>query len=286
MITSALIQECRRAVEDWPKSTQSSRLGDGTTTLFNLGKFPIIEKSFTVYKNTSALTSGGVAPQFTLDLDNGDLNLTSAATSAQTVKANFKYAEWRDQQWNEAIGNAIEALNARGFFKQVVRNTSVMSLSANIKAYSGPSACIDLYEVLESDDYTTSGSYVRLGVNWSYQQDANKLVLGEAPSRANHLAVSYLRRLQKYNSTSATLDVLTDWLELVKKKATAEYFKSLAAKIAKQGNATIEDGHISFTNLRTLARDLEAEFNLESLKAKPTRPAKSIQYHIEGGGEA
>lgn len=286
MITSALIQECRREYGDWPKSTQASKLGDGTTTLFNLGQAPIVEKSFTIYKDTTAQTSGGASPQYTLDLDNGDLNLTSAATSAQTVKANFKFAHWRDQNWNEAIGQAIEALNARGFFRQVVRNTSIMSISANVRVYSGPSACVDLYEVLESDDYTTSGNFRRLSTNWSYQSDANKLVLGSDPSVKNKLAISYLRNLQKYSATSATLDVLTDWAELLKKKAGALFYRSVAGKIAKQGNATIDEGHFSFTNLRAMANDLDNEFNELALRKKPTRPAKAIQWHIPGGGEA
>ena len=79
---------------------------------------------------------------------------------------------------------------------------------------------------------------------------------------------------------------MADWVEMVKKRAGAIYFRSLAAKIAKQGNASIDEGHFSFTNLRTMANDLDKDFEVMALRKKPTRPAKGIQWHIPDGGEA
>lgn len=278
MITSALISQLRREYGDTKKTIRVSRNGDGSTNLFNVGYFPIIEGSYIVYVGTSAKTE---VTHYTLDLDNGDLQMVSAPANNVEVKSEHKYAHWRDLNWVEAINESIESLNARGFFKQVVRDTTVMALSANIRVYSGPTNCVDLYEVLESDDYTTSGQFKKLSTNWSYQQDANKFVIGDKPSRANKLAASYLRNLQTYSATSATLDVLTDWLELIKKKSGSIYFRSLAGKIAKQANANIDEGHFSFTNLRTMANDLDVEFEKLALRKKPTRPARDIQYHID-----
>ncbi len=161
-----------------------------------------------------------------------------------------------------------------------------MAISANVQSYSGPTNCVDLYEVLQSDDYTLSGNFVKLACNWRYNQDANKLVLGNIPSVKNKLAVSYLRNLKTYSATSATLDALDDWKELIKKKAGATFYRSLAGKIAKQGNASIDEGHFSFSNLRTMANDLDTQFEIEVKRKKPTRPAKDLDYHDPAGGVA
>lgn len=283
MITSALITELRREYGDEPKSVRVSRQGNGSVTLFNLGKFPVIEGSYHVYVDSSEKTEGS---HFTLDKDNGDLLMLSIPTANQTVAAQYKYAHWRDQNWLEAINQSIETLNARGYFRQVVRNKTLIQLSAGINVYSGPSGCVDIYEFLISDDNSISGNFKKPSVNWSYQQDANKLVLGNKPSTANRVAVSYLRNLQTYTATSATLDILNDWKELVKKSAGAIFYRSIAGKIAKQGNATIDEGHFSFTNLRTMSNDLFADFERLSARKKPTRPAKDLQYLISSGGQA
>lgn len=252
-------------------------MGDGSTTLFNAGKFPIVESSYSVYKGTSAQTE---VTNYTLDLDNGDLQFAVAPGSGVLGKINFKHAEWRDKNWVEAIGQAIEALNSRGFFRQVVRNKTLFRLSANVREYSGPSAAVDIYEVLTFDNRTSAGVYKKLQNNWSYQQDANKLTLEFTPTVAEPAAISYLRNLQKPTATSSTVDILTDWEELVKKKAGAIFYRHMAGKIAKQGNASVDEGHFSFTNLRTMANDLDQEFERFASRKKPTRPAKDIQFQI------
>lgn len=279
MITSALITQLRRAYRDMPKATQSQRDGDGSSTLFNLGNFPVVESSYTVQKAGATQTE---TTNYTLDKDTGDLNFLVAPTNGQSVQANYKYANFRDQNWVEAINHGIEALNARGFFRQVVRNSSIFRISAGIRVYSAPSACVMVNDLLESDNGNISGNPTQLGGNWTYQQDANKLVLGYSPGQANRAWISYLRNLQTYNATSATLDLLNDWVELVKLKAAAYYFRSMAAKVAQQANANIDEGHFSFTNMRTMANDLDADFEKLALRKKPTRPAQGIQYNIPG----
>lgn len=281
MITSALINECRREFGDLKKSTRMVKTGDGSSTLFNTGSFPIIENSYSIYKGTSAQTE---TTNYTLDKDTGDLVFTSAPTSAYTTKAEFKYAHWRDANWVEAINQGIEALNARGFYKQVVNDCTTMRISANIRKYTGPANCIDLYQVLESDNNTVSGDYVKLGTNWVYNPATNELLLGNYPSTANRIAVSYLRRIYTYSATSATLDIPSGFVELVKKFSGAKFYKSLAGKVAKEPHANIEEGHFSFTNLRTMSKDMMDEFHVEAVRSKPSRPARDIQYHIEGGG--
>lgn len=278
MITSALIAQLRREAGDEPKSTRVGRQANGTINLFNVGKFPVIENSYTVYVSGSSKTE---TTHYSFDLDNGDIRLVTTPGNGIEVRSEHKYAFWRDKNWNEAINTSIETLNARGFFRQTMRQS--FGISANVRVFSGPSACIDMYEVLYAP---VSGQLSKLPMNWSYQQDANKLVLGNTFSSPYTGYRSYLRNLQTYSSTSATLDVLNDWVELIKIKSQAVFYRSLAGKIAKQGNATVDEGHFSFTNLRTMANDLDAEFERLAARKKPTRPAKDMQFFNEGGGIA
>ena len=278
MITSAVISQLRRETGDIPKLTRMARTGDGVITIFNTGRFPVVEGSTSVYKGTSAQTSGA---QFQLDLDSGDLTFTNAPASTYQAIFQGKYANWRDKNWVDAINNSIDDLAARGYFRQVVRLSRY--LSAGVRSFSAPSACVDAYELLES---RTSGSYQKLGTNWSYQQGANKIVLGNPPTVKLSGAISYLRSMQKYTATSATLDVQDEWVNLIKKNAKAQYWSFMAGKSAAQGNAKVEEGHFSFTSLRTQARDLMQEFQSEAPRYKPTRPAKDIQWQQENGGVA
>lgn len=279
MIMSALISQCRREFYDIPRSSVAQKAGDGTTTLFNLGKFPIVESSYTVKVGTSAQTSSA----YTLNLDNGDITFKNAAPpNGIQAKVNFQYVNWRDQNWLEAINQSIDVLNGRGFFKQTV--LSGFNISANIRLYSAPSGTIEVYEFLESDNGTISGNMRKPAVNWSYQQGANKIQLGQFPTAKNQGWISFLRNMKKYSATSATLDVVDDWIEPVKKKAGAIYMRYMASKIAQQGNANIDEGHFSFTALRTNANDLDNDFDKFAKVKKPTRPAVGIQYNLSTGG--
>ncbi len=282
MITSALIAQCRREFSDEPKSVSVSRQGNGNVNLFNVGpRFPVLENSYTIYVSGLAKTE---TTDYTYDLDNGDLRILVTPQNGMTVRSQHKYAIWRDAGWNQAINGAIDDLNARGFFRQITREA--FNISANVTSVNGPTNCIDLYELLVSSTNNTSGTYNKPNVNWSYQQDANKLIIGNKSTTLQYAKRSYLRNLQTYNATSATLDLLPDWLIMIKKKAGADFYRMLAGKIAKEGNATIDEGHFSFTNLRAQANDLQNEYERLALRKKPTRPAKDLSYHLSNGGVA
>lgn len=285
MITSAMISELRREYGDVPKKTRVTKEGDGQTNLFNLGFFPVIENSESINISAGAALTGG-GTDYTLDYDSGDLTMNTTPGSGHELKSEHKYANWRDQNWVDAINQGIEQLNARGFYRQIVRTSAAIGISAGVRVYDAPSGAVDVYELLVGKNANLSASITRPGVNWSYQQDANKIILGNSPSSSNIAYISYLRRINKYNATSATLDLASGWHEPVKKYAGAKFNRFLAGKIAQQGNATIDEGHLSFTNLRTMANDLNNEFEVFAARSKPTRPAKDMQYHIAGGGNA
>lgn len=284
MITSALIKELRREAGDNPKSTQAIRAGNAVVNLFNLGKFPVVEGSYSIFKGTSAMTEVG---DYNLDKDNGDLQMLLTPANGVEVKAQFKYAFWRDQNWVDAINSRIDALNGRGFFRQVSRAQGLVYLSSGVAQLAAPSGAVDLYELLvPASQGSGSGQLTKPYVNWSYQQDANKIVLGMRPSVGTPAVISYLRNMQTYEAPSATLDVETAWVEMLKEGAKADFYQYLAGKVAKEGNATIDEGHFSFTNLRAMSMDHEKTFEMLALRKKPTRPAKDMQYFMPTGGTA
>lgn len=273
--TSALIAACRREYHDEPTSIRVARNGNGSINLFNVGKFPVVENTYTVHVAGSAKTE---TTHYSYDLDNGDIRLVTTPSNGQEVRSEHKYAHWRNKHWLEAYNQAIMELNARGFYRQVVNES--FRLSAGVETYNGPSAAVDIYELKVSDDYTSGGSFSKPRVNWSYQEDSNQIVLDGKPTLANWARRSYLRALQPATSVTGTVDAKSTWEELLKKKMGAIFYSSVASKIAKQGNATIDEGHFSFSNLRTMSKDLNEEFNSLALRAKPTRPAKDFGWAV------
>jgi hypothetical protein len=282
MILSGFIGQLRSKYGDQPKAAQVVRTGDGLATLFNVGRdrAPIMENSYSVYKGTSAQIE---TTDYLLDKDTGDLQFIVAPTSAYAVKVNFKHANFRDKQWREAVNDGFDKMNARGFRRQIVRDTSSFVLSANKQVYDAPDGARDVYEILFNDG---AGNLAQPYTNWNYQEDGNKIVLGSKPTAATSAAISYLRRLKKYTAVSATLDSREEWLGPLEKAAGAYYFDAQASRIAMQGNASIQEGHFSFTSLRTKSRDLLAEFAEEARRMKPTVAAKDIAYNIPTGGKA
>jgi hypothetical protein len=282
MITSGLIGQLRAKHGDQPKAAQVIRTGNGAATLFNVGRnrVPIMENSYSVYKGTSAQTE---TSDYSLDKDTGDLQFVVAPTSAAPVKINFKHAFFRDKNWREAIGDGIDKMNARGFTRQIVRDTSSFVISAGKQTYDAPAGTKDVYQVLVNDGL---GGISDIDGNWNWQEDAGKIVLGWKPVVAQSGAISYTRKLRKYTAVSATLDVKDDWIELLEKAAGAYYFEAYASKIATQGNASVQEGHFSYTSLRTQAKDLKEDFLQEAARMKPTAAAKDIRYDIAGGGKA
>lgn len=281
MILSALIDEMRNAHNDVPESSQASRGGDGLTTLFALGKSrsPIVENSYSVYKNTSGLTE---TTDYTIDLDRGDIEFVVAPTSAHTVKATFRHANFRNRQWIDAYNDAVDQLNARGFFREILHDTSSVVISANTQKSLMPTGTRDVHQLQIAD---INGNWCRVSANWSYHEDSNYLVLGWLPTTTMSARVSYIRKIQRSSSTTSTVDIKDEWSELVKRSAGSYFYRKMAGHVALQGNANVEDGHFSFSNLRGQARDLREEFLNEATRMKPSLPAKPISYYIPGGGD-
>lgn len=280
MITSAFITKLRREYNDLPTKHRDIKTADGSSTVYKSMYYPIKEGSYALYINNSLKTE---TTDYTVDLDTGDIVLASAPSNGQQIRFQYQSVRWRDQNWLEAIQSSFYSLGDE-FYRSVVRSTSSMALSAGKTVYDAPSACIRLMEVLESSDYTTSGEWVQLNTNTRYDRRSNKLILGTKPTRANYLAISFLRKLSPPTLTGSALDTEDNWLELHKTKAGSLFLRSQANKTALQGNATTEEGFYSMGQLRQLANDDEIKHENLKKKLKPTMPHSVIPYYIHGGG--
>ena len=278
MITSALISQLRRKYNDSPVKHEDIIQGDGVSTVYRTQYYPILEGSFKLYVANVLKTE---TTDYTIDLDTGDISL--AAPTSDEIKVQYQEARFRDQHWLEAIQGTFDVLGD-AYFRSVIRSTSGITLSAGVQVYDCPSGCIRMTEVLESTSYTSAGPFQEINTNTRYDRRSNKLILGQSPSRANYLQISYLKKLTRPTATSSVLDLEDSWLELVNLKAGADFLRSMASRFALQGNATVEEGYFSTAQMRQLANDNEIMFENKKSKLKPIMPASKIPYYIHGGG--
>jgi hypothetical protein len=277
MIVSALIGEMRREASDLPEKHKDVRAGDGLSTVYKTKYAPILESSFKLYVNNALQAASG----YTVDLDTGDIDLQGPTSNE--VRVQYQSVQHRDQHWLEFIQSSIRAFGDK-FYRATIRDASAMSISANVQVYDCPSTCIRATEILESDDFTSGGNYRQLNTNVRYDRRSNKIILGNKPTTANFVELSYLKRLSVPTATSDTLDVEENWIEMVKLKSIAKHARAYAYQIAKDGNVSVEEGHLQMRDLRALANDSEILFEDLKKKNKPVMPNSTIPFEIDGGG--
>ena len=86
MIISELISKLRRKYNDSPEKHQDTIQGDGASTVFRMQFFPILEGSFKLYKDNDLQDSS----TYTIDLDTGDLVVSTAPTVDEELKAQYQ----------------------------------------------------------------------------------------------------------------------------------------------------------------------------------------------------
>lgn len=283
MITSAFVTQLRRTFNDLPKLHKDTRNGDGDSTVYKTKYAPIKEGSVTLKVNNVTKTEG-LANDFTLDYDTGDIQMTAAPTNGQALDVIYKEVNFRDAHWLDAIAQAYQAMGDQ-FFGTVIMNTSSMRLSAGLRKFNMPSNCIRLLKVFESSNLLSSGTYIPLRTNWEYDRRANQLVLGQPKTVVNFAALSYLTKITAPSAVGMTLPGEENWQAIVREKAGAAYLRSMADRIAQQGNATVEEGHFNPAVLRALANDHEQQFEILRKRHKPIMPNLEIPYWDPNGGQ-
>jgi len=282
MLVSGFIKKLRLEFNDLPEKHREIKAGDNNSTVYKSLKSPVLEDSYGLYVN-DLLQTEGISANYTLEKDTGDIVLGASTTNE--IRFQYSSANFRDSHWLEFIQSAMYAMGDE-FWKKTVRSTGDITLSANIQKYDCPSSCLRLTQFLESDDFTNTGNYVRPNVNYRYDRGSNTLILGNKPTRATYASIDFLRRLTIPTGQASVLDVEDRWLELLKEKVGAISHRALASKIAQQGNATIEAGHLSTSQLRQIANDHEIMYEKLKKRHKPPMPAFEIPFHLAKGGVA
>jgi len=280
MITSALVTQLRRDVSDVPVLHQDKITGDNSSTVYKTKYSPVLEDSMILRIGGTAKTEG-LGNDYTLDDDTGVIDLASVTSSG--IEARYKGVNFTNQEWLDAIGDTIDEMGDQ-FFRMVVRSTSGITLSAGVQVYDGPSGCLKIIEFLESDNFTSGGTFKKPFTNWRHDRRANKLILGSAPSKANYAQLTYCRKVAKPTALSSTLDLEDAWIQMVKHGTKSKYLRSVAAKIAQQGNVNTEQGMLRLNQIRAVAVDEETKYELLRRRVKPVLPALANNFHIPTSG--
>lgn len=272
MITSAFISQLRRDYNDNPKLHKDTRNGDGSSTIFKTKFAPVKESSVTVAVNNATKTE---TTEYMLDYDTGDLQMVSAPGNGLPLDIIYKEVNFRDAHWLDAIKSAYRAFGDQ-IYGAVYMNTSALQLSANVQKFNLPANCIRLLSVFESD--SISGRYYPLRTNWKYDRRANQLILSNVKTTQSFAALSYLTKITPPSAVSMAMPGEDAWLEAVQHRAGAFYLRSMANRVAQQGNVTVEEGHLNVQALRVLANDHEAQFEVLRKRIKPVMPSLDIPY--------
>lgn len=279
MITSAFISNLRRQFNDKPVLHQDQITGDGSSTVYASKYAPIKENSAELSINIVIKTE---VTDYTLDYDTGDIELVSATSSA--ISLIYQAVKFRDAEWLQAIIEGHRALGD-GIFKSVIMDTSSMIISGGRQTIPCPTNTIKILKIFESTDLTVNGIYQPMRTNWKYDQRSNKIITSQKPTRNNYIAVSYLKKPVAPSSVSMALDLESDWINMIGHKAGAFYLRSQANKIAQQGNATVEEGHLNVQALRVMANDEDAQFEILRKRIKPLLPNLDIPYWDSAKGD-
>lgn len=279
MVTSGFIQQLRRQYKDLPELHNDVIAGDGSSTVYQSKFAPIKEGSSELSINSVIKTEN---TDYTLDYDTGDIELTTATSN--TISHIYKSVKFRDADWLDAIVAGHQSLGDQ-FFKTVVMDTSSFMISAGSQKINCPAGCIRVLSLFESDNFTSSpNKWVPIQTNWRYDRRSNKVLTSVKPTRNNYMAASYLRKVIAPSSVSMALDIEDDWQQIVGAKAGEQFFRSMAAKIGQQGNATVEEGHLNVQALRVLANDSAQEFEVLRKRLKPVMPNLGLPYYDHSKG--
>lgn len=271
MIVSDFTTTLRRRYGDIPVKHRDVIDGDGVSTVYKSKYNPVLESSYTLYFNTTPKTEG-VADDYTIDLDTGDIVL--AQPTSNEIRFQYKSVNFRNLWWLETIQSSIRSLGDE-FFTSVIREE--LAVSANAQVITCPTGCIKLTEVLDSNG-------LPIAINKWYDRRSNQLILGKSSINAQTFLISYLKRITIPTDYSDELDLEENWLELLELKAGALYARARAIQLAQIGNVSVEEGHLSIQGLRQLANDNEVLFQQGKRRLKPLMPSYNIPYYVHGGG--
>lgn len=138
MTTGAdLIAQVRRSLRDWPKAHVDSGVGDGASSIFDLGK------DISVLALSDVVSVAGIVKtrnvDYTIDYDSNQLVFTAPPAAAAGIRAAYKEQVWRDELIVDGLNSGRRMLFPR-FYK---RDSATITIRNNVRDYQLDSADVN-----------------------------------------------------------------------------------------------------------------------------------------------
>jgi len=264
------INKLRVELKDFARVRRVRFDGDGSTTLFELADIPIQDASYVVKVTDVVQTE---VDDYTLDKDTGLLEFTSAPTAASdNIEITYKSVKVRDEDYLQLINDAID--HFRWIFWKMGTDTSSFTTVKDQYEYDLSSITDILYVIrayYKDSATATVWKAVSMVTNWKYYTRLIKLYT-DPPFDIDSLPMKliYLKSLTKGATTSATLDIPTEWLLPFKFYVYARYYEMLIPE--KIGDTSAVTTQPSFTPAQAIYNIAQAYRTLADETAKKLAP--------------
>ena len=297
MTVSSFITILRLAVGDIGILTQNKFSGDGSTTAFRTKNRPILDTAYQVY-----IYSGGVWSQqtetthYTIDKDSGIITFitapssgaSSGATNDKNVRIDYKYAFMRDDEYLQIIANILRMWKRKLF--AVATDETTFNSVVGADEYDLDTISTAIFWVIQVEYKTANESnwhaLAHSGCNWTYEPTLNKVIVKPSFQSTSHdLRFMYVTAITVPTATTETFALDEDFHPPVIKKGMAEYWKRFASyKLKDTGAISKENSYHPAVEIMRMAREMDADANVELGLVKPRYPVQAIQKLGEGKG--
>lgn len=275
-----LRSECR----DYAKPMHNDMTGDGTTSLFQVTDFPVLEGSYIVQVAGSQKTEG---TDYTFDKESGVITFASAPAAAAAVDVDFKFVNVSDTSWIAIINRVIMDLQG-SFFREVVDDDFEDTVNGEMEK-DAPENCLDVIQwwYKTSDDTSTRWTLVGDTLNWRYSKESNKIHLGVAFNSEYRTKLHYLQGYTLGDATTDTVDFQTEYMGVLQLGCMWKFYDyRLADRVNTETKVTQERTLTPLENLRNLSAHYYNLYSKEKGRKKPTKPGRLITNRLATGGIA
>jgi hypothetical protein len=230
MLVSAWITKMRTMVRDISKYRGNSWDGDGTTLVFQLTNYPVLESSYTVKVGGVVKTE---VTHYTLDKDTGLLTFTKGnapADGSDNVTIDYKYVNQRDNDWMDIYNAVIEDVRDNVFAEAI--NDSALTVAANTYDYSLAPIDTTILDILSVETRSVSSepwSDITKGErSFKFLEDLNKLRIEPYFSTAGDaIRIHYTYAFDECTAVGDTVSVTTKFMNMFNHYAASYYFQRI-----------------------------------------------------------
>lgn len=282
MLYSAFITIMRNEARDYAKPMHNDMTGDGTTTLFQLSDFPVLEGSYIVQVAGVQKTEG---TDYTIDRESGLITFASAPSAAAAVDVDYKFVNVTDSSWLTIINRVISDM--QGEFFRDVTDDDFEDTVADETEKDAPDNCIDVVQwwYKTVDDPSVRWTLVGDTINWRYSKESNKIQMGAAFNSAYRTKLHYLKGYVLGDATTDELDMQTEYHGVLQLGCMWKYYDyRMSDRVNTESMITQERTLTPLENIRNLSTHYYRLYLKEKGRKKPTKPGRLISNRLPHGG--